>query len=67
MSGARIHLGDGAYVSHDGWQFDLSAERPGGTHHVYLEPGALVALVAYAVAQAPGLADELVRAAGGAL
>jgi hypothetical protein len=32
------HLGDGLYVSFDGWQFCLRAPRENGDHVVYLEP-----------------------------
>lgn len=32
------YLGDGLYVSFDGWQFCLRAPREEGDHMVYLEP-----------------------------
>lgn len=32
------YLGDGLYVSFDGWQFCLRAPREFGDHTVYLEP-----------------------------
>jgi len=32
------YLGDGLYVSFDGWQFCLRAPRENGDHVVYLEP-----------------------------
>lgn len=35
------YLGDGLYVSFDGWQFCLRAPRENGDHVVYLEPNAL--------------------------
>lgn len=35
------HLGDGLFVSFDGFQYKLRAPRAGGDHEVYLEPGTL--------------------------
>lgn len=35
------YLGDGLYVSFDGWQFCLRAPRENGDHVVYLEPCAV--------------------------
>lgn len=35
------YLGDGLYVSFDGWQFCLRAPRENGDHVVYLEPYAV--------------------------
>lgn len=32
------YIGDGLYVSFDGWQFKLRAPRPEGDHEVFLEP-----------------------------
>lgn len=32
------YLGDGLYMSFDGWQFCLRAPRENGDHVVYLEP-----------------------------
>jgi hypothetical protein len=31
------YLGDGLYVSYDGWQFRLYTEREHGVHEVYLD------------------------------
>lgn len=45
------HLGDGLYVSHDGYQIKLRAPRENGDHEVYLEPFVYAALVAWAKAQ----------------
>ncbi len=42
------YLGDGLYVSHDGWQIILRAPRIEGDHWVALEPNVFVALVDYA-------------------
>lgn len=33
------HLGDGLFVSFDGYQFRLRAPRDNGDHEVFLEPG----------------------------
>jgi hypothetical protein len=33
------YLGDGLYVSFDGWHFELRAPRDNGNHTVYLESG----------------------------
>lgn len=42
------YLGDGCYVSHDGFAIRLRAPRPeGGDHVIYLEPDMLYALVEY--------------------
>jgi hypothetical protein len=43
----ETYLGDGLYVSFDGWQFCLRAPRGDGDHEVYLEPGTLIALQDY--------------------
>lgn len=71
----RIHLGDGAYVTDDGWYLWLTADRSCDcgrcgcgqtiTHRVALKPSGLVALVEYAVRRTPELAELLQRAAGG--
>ena len=42
------YLGDGLYVSYDGWQFCLRAPRENGDHVVYLEPSMLKRLNEYA-------------------
>lgn len=42
------YLGDGLYVSFDGWQFCLRAPRENGDHVVYLEPHMLKQLNDYA-------------------
>ena len=41
------YLGDGLYVSFDGWQFRLRAPRPEGDHVVFLEPSTLNAFNQY--------------------
>ena len=48
MTQKEHYLGDGLYVSFDGWQFCLRAPREEGDHIVYLEPAALAAFNAYA-------------------
>jgi hypothetical protein len=42
------YLGDGVYVSFDGFAITLRAPREFGDHYVVLEPRELDALVAYA-------------------
>ena len=42
------YLGDGAYVSFDGWQFIVWGERERGWHYVVLEPNSLAVLNSYA-------------------
>jgi hypothetical protein len=34
----ETYLGDGLYISWDGWQIQLRAPREDGDHFVYLEP-----------------------------
>lgn len=41
------YLGDGLYVSFDGWHIRLRAPREGGDHWVALEPSVYAALVDY--------------------
>ena len=41
------YLGDGLYVSFDGWMFKLRAPRPDGNHWVALEPPILEAFLAF--------------------
>lgn len=41
------YLGDGLYVSFDGYQFCLRAPREFGDHTIYLEPGVLYAFDEY--------------------
>ena len=41
----ETYLGDGLYVSHDGYQVKLRAPREFGDHEVYLEPPVLAAFV----------------------
>lgn len=43
----ETHLGDGVYVSYDGWQFRLRVNREAGDHVVYLDPVVVQALLAY--------------------
>lgn len=44
----ETYLGDGLYVSFDGWQFCLRAPRLEGDHFVYLEPSVYEAFVKFA-------------------
>jgi hypothetical protein len=49
MTQNEMYLGDGLYVSFDGYQFKLRAPRhPGEDHIVYLEPSIYHAFVAFA-------------------
>jgi hypothetical protein len=41
MADGETYLGDGCFVSFDGWQFRLRAPREFGDHEVFLEPGTL--------------------------
>lgn len=36
------HIGDGLYVSFNGFMFKLRAPRPDGDHEVFLEPSVLI-------------------------
>lgn len=38
MNKSEAYLGDGLYVSDDGFQFRLRAPRLDGDHEVYLDP-----------------------------
>ena len=44
---SQEYLGDGVYVSHDGFQIWLRVARLGGVHEVALEPEVYTKLVAY--------------------
>ena len=43
----QFYLGDGLYVSHDGWQYVLKTERELGTHYVCLDPEVLMSFLSY--------------------
>lgn len=43
----ETYLGDGLYVSFDGWQIRLRAPREFGDHVVYLEPIILDKFITY--------------------
>ncbi len=46
----KAYLGDGAYVSHDGYALVLTAEDGARVHAtIVLEPETLVALIRYAI------------------
>lgn len=47
MTEKETYLGDGLYVSHDGYQFILRAPREGGDHWVGLEPGVLESFLSF--------------------
>ena len=49
----ETYLGDGLYVSFDGWQFRLRAPRAGGDHEVFLEPDTWAALVSFVYKSVP--------------
>lgn len=38
MEDEKTYLGDGLYISYDGYQFRLSTKRKNGEHFVCLEP-----------------------------
>jgi len=44
----ETYLGDGCFVSYDGWQLKLRTPREEGDHVVYLEPRVFSELVEYA-------------------
>ena len=43
----ETYLGDGLYVSHDGYQFKLRAPREIGDHVVYLDDRVVVSFLGY--------------------
>lgn len=47
MITAEEYLGDGLYVSFDGWQFTLRTPRDHSNHYVCLEPEVLAAFEQY--------------------
>ena len=47
MPNHETYLGDGLYVSFDGWQLTLRAPRAAGDHYVCLEPVVWEALLEY--------------------
>lgn len=48
MTDREEYLGDGVYVSFDGFAITLRAPRPHGDHFIVLEPREFNALVDYA-------------------
>ena len=46
----ETYLGDGLYVSFDGWQFVLRVPREDGDHWVALEPEVFDMLISYRTA-----------------
>lgn len=44
----EAYLGDGLYVSFDGYQLCLRTERDNGNHYIYLEPQVYDVLTQYA-------------------
>jgi hypothetical protein len=53
----ETYLGDGLYVSFDGWQISLRAPRDGGDHFVSLEPDVFRALLDW-VTRHPALLEH---------
>ncbi len=51
--GNRDYIGDGVYVSFDGWQLELTTSGISGENRIYLDPGVYRNLVEYV--------DELLR------
>jgi hypothetical protein len=47
MSQHETYLGDGLYVSFDGWQIRLRAPRENGDHEVYLDATTLQAFLEF--------------------
>lgn len=47
MDNTKSYIGDGVYVSFDGWQLCLETERSDGTERIYLEPAVWESLVDY--------------------
>lgn len=43
----ETYLGDGLYVSYDGYQLQLRAPREDGNHFIYLEPEAYLHLLRF--------------------
>jgi len=44
----KQYLGDGVYISNDGWHVSIETERENGTNIIYLEPSLIAELVRYA-------------------
>jgi len=55
----ETYLGDGLYVSFDGYMFILRAPREDGVHWVALEPPELMRFVSFVAKTAREKADEL--------
>lgn len=53
----RTYLGDGVYVSFDGYMILLETERERGTERIYLEPEVWDQLVRYAATLGSGNAE----------
>lgn len=45
----KEYIGDGVYISNDGWHIVLETERENGTNIVYLEPELVSEVVRYGV------------------
>lgn len=59
--GQEEHIGDGLYVSFDGFMYRLRAPRTDGDHFVYLEPFILLQFLEYVKRFTPtllGVSDE---------
>lgn len=65
MTEREEYLGDGLYVSFDGWHYCIRAPREGGDHVVYLEVGrgqTLDGLLDYIKRMSKWMDDRLVEA-----
>ena len=45
----KFYIGDGVYVSNDGWHLVLETHRENGMNRIYLEPDLLARLLQYAM------------------
>ncbi len=55
---AKTFVGDGVYVSFDGWQIILRAPRENGDHYVALDPMVYAAMMGW-IKRYPGLAAHM--------
>lgn len=55
----KVYLGDGAYAEYDGYGIQISCDRRGLKHYVYLEPEVLAALENFVAACYSGRVKEL--------
>ncbi len=57
---AETYLGDGLYVSFDGWHIKLRAPRPGGDHFVAMERNVYHSMLKW-VARYPALWEHFAQ------